>query len=70
MSKMKIVSDLDWSTMYCPCGASVHGSEGNDAWEEFEKNHKPHTDGECTNICSDEGAKVYTEKPEPYISKL
>ena len=70
MSKMRIVSDLDWSTMICPCGASIHGSEGHEVWEEFEKTHAKHTDGDVLNSVSDDGARAYSEKPKSYISKL
>lgn len=70
MKRMEIVSDLEWSTMYCPCGKSVHGSEGADKWGIFEEKHKGHTNGECINISGDDWARILTEKPDDYVTKL
>lgn len=63
--QMRCDVDLDWSTFYCPCGASLctryEGAQSINAWF---ATHKPHTNGEMLSHTTPDGNRVYGE-PEP-----
>ena len=57
MNKKPMTSsvDADSVTYYCPCGESVTG-EG-EIITTFIKRHKSHTNGECIETITDDGAR-------------
>lgn len=61
---MRLVMDLDYSLLICPCGRDIRG-DGCTAteWIEFKKNHSPHTNGRIVETTTDRGATVYAEHP-------
>ena len=52
------VNDLDWTTVYCPCGSSWSSRTGDDlsAWK---VKHLPHTDGYVNETTTERGLTVY-----------
>lgn len=61
---MELVVDLDWATRTCPCGASICSRHESDAaWEQFVDDHYDHSDGTEIEHCSDDGARVFSERP-------
>ena len=43
---MRLIVDVDWATMRCPCGQEICSRfESDDAWVRFKKEHAEHTSG-------------------------
>ena len=55
--------DLDWTTWYCPCGASFCNRDDWDGVTAWRTEHLEHTSGYETIITTDRGASVYASHP-------
>lgn len=70
---MKLLIDLDWSTMECPCGQSLCGRYAEpEQMEQFRRDHAEHTSGQMLEIVTDDGVRAYpvNGKPEPVLVPL
>jgi hypothetical protein len=46
---MRLIVDVDWATMCCPCGEEICSRfESDEAWQRFKEEHAEHTSGYIT----------------------
>jgi hypothetical protein len=69
LKPMQLMVDLDWATMHCPCGSSARTDTGSE-YQSWQEKHIPHSNGKYWDICSDDGARIMSERPEPVLRKF
>ncbi len=67
MKSLCNLDDVDW---ICPCGATITTSGDQDSLDRFIDAHFDHTDGTYLDICTDDGARAWSSKPEPVCRPL
>ena len=65
---LRVVVQLDWNTLYCPCGCSLYTRGiSEEEYVEFVEKHKAHTNGTILEEYDVECLTVLTSIPKPTI---